>query len=307
MPRTIPLPRMLGERFTVSEATHAGVSRRRRDAADLARPFRGVRATVDPTTFDERIKCYSPRLTSSQRFGGRTAARLWRLPVPEAWELDDTLHVFAPTGGSRPRTVGVAGHRLAAERLTTHRLDDVLVLDPIATLFTCAGELSLTETVTLMDAVLTTANNYPGLRQGRPFVTTDDIAVRLDEWKRFPGCGIIRRALPITRVDVESPKETETRLLMLAHGLPEPVVQHEIFDGFRLVARTDLAYPELKIAVEYEGDGHRTSKEQWRRDIQRQRELEARGWLVIRLTQEDLDHAEALITRIRNAIASRSR
>lgn len=79
-----------------------------------------------------------------------------------------------------------------------------------------------------------------------------------------------------------------------------------MLDGFRLVARTDLAYPELKVAIEYEGDGHRTSAEQWRRDIQRQRELEALGWIVIRLTQEDLNDADALIDRVRGAIASRS-
>lgn len=73
-----------------------------------------------------------------------------------------------------------------------------------------------------------------------------------------------------------------------------------------LIARIDLAYPELKIAIEYEGDGHRTNKKQWRIDIQRQRDLEARGWIVIRLTELDLrDDAKSLIARIRGAIASR--
>ena len=86
-------------------------------------------------------------------------------------------------------------------------------------------------------------------------------------------------------------------------GMPEPVVQHEVFDGGRRIARIDLAYPELRIAIEYEGDGHRTDKEQWRRDIQRQRDLEDRGWIVIRLTQRDLHEGrESLITRIRRAI-----
>ncbi|PKI89667.1 hypothetical protein CW368_12820 [Actinomycetales bacterium SN12] len=228
------------------------------------------------------------------------------MPVPAAWEEDQTLQVFVPTSGFRPRTAGVAGFRLATERLTIHRVDDVPVLDPVATLFSCAKELSLLEAVTLVDAILTTADNYPALRLGRPFVTIEDIAERLDVWGRFPGCGTIRKALALACYGVESPKETETRLLMRAHGLPDPVVQYRVLDGFRLVARIDLAYPELKIAIEYEGDGHRTSIEQWRRDIQRQRELEARGWIVIRLIQEDLHDAGALIDRIRGAIASRS-
>ena len=213
--------------------------------------------------------------------------------------------MYVPTGDARPRITGVSGHRLAAERLSTSRIDRIPVLDPIATVFTCAKELTLLQAVILVDAILTAADNYPGLRSGRPFVTIDDIADRLEQWGRFPGCGTIRKALALARHGVESPKETETRLLMRAHRLPDPIVQHRVLDGPRLVARTDLAYPELKIAIEYEGDGHRTSAEQWRRDIQRQRELEEHGWIVIRLTQEDLKSPDAFIRRIRGAMASR--
>ena len=296
---------MLGDRFTVNEAARAGVSRRRRDAVDLARPFRGVRSTAPPETFEERVTCYATRLGPSHRFGGRTAARLWGLPVPATWEEDQALHVYVPTDDVRPRTAGVLGHRLAAERLSTSRIDGIPVLDPIATIFTCARDLTLLQAVILVDAVLTDTDNYPGLRSGRPFVTIDDIADRLEQWGRFPGCGTIRKALALARHGVESPKETETRLLMRAHRLPDPIVQHRVVDGSRVIARTDLAYPELKIAIEYEGDGHRRSAEQWRRDIQRQRELEERGWIVIRLTQEDLNAPDALIRRIRGAMASR--
>lgn len=116
-----------------------------------------------------------------------------------------------------------------------------------------------------------------------------------------------RAALPAVRATVESPKETETRLLIVAACLPEPVVQHEIRRDGMVIARSDLAYPELRIAIEYEGDGHRTDRNQWRRDIQRQRELEDIGWIVIRVTQLDLDDGgRMLLDRIRRAIASRS-
>ena len=74
-----------------------------------------------------------------------------------------------------------------------------------------------------------------------------------------------------------------------------------------LIARNDLAYPELRIAIEYEGDGHRTDRTQWRRDIRRQRELEDLGWIVIRLTEHDLhDGLASFLTRIRRAIATRT-
>ncbi|MFD5215412.1 endonuclease domain-containing protein [Microbacterium sp. NPDC058345] len=181
-------------------------------------------------------------------------------------------------------------------------------MDPVAALFTSALDVTIEEAVVMIDALLTSADDYPGLIPGRPVYTIEDIEAKLGHWRTFPGHRTIRAALPLAREGVESPKETETRRLIVRAGLPEPVVQHEVCDGARLVARADLAYPELKIAIEYEGDGHRTDKAQWRRDIRRQRDLEDRGWIVIRLTQHDLEEgAEALLSRIRRAIASRIR
>lgn len=136
--------------------------------------------------------------------------------------------------------------------------------------------------------------------------TVDAIAAKLDVWGKFPGSGTVREALPLARFHVESPKETETRLLVCQAGLVEPVVQYNVRDQGRFVARVDLAYPDLKIAVEYEGDGHRTKKEQWRADIRRQRELENLGWIVIRLTQADLANDGAtLLAHLRAGISSR--
>lgn len=178
------------------------------------------------------------------------------------------------------------------------------MVDPIAALFTCASSLGDDELILVLDALLTEAENYPGTVPGRPCASRSEIAARLDEWGRFAGCARVRAALAEAREGVESPKETETRLLIVRAGLPEPVVQFEVRDGRRLVARVDLAYPALKIAIEYEGDGHRTDKRQWRRDIQRQRELEDRGWTVIRLTQLDLSAPESIVARISRALAS---
>lgn len=180
-------------------------------------------------------------------------------------------------------------------------------MDPVAGLFMCACHLGEDDLVMILDALITDSENYPALRKGRPLLTIQDVERRLLEWGRFPGCGRIRRALPRARGGVESPKETQTRLLIVGAGLPEPVVQFEVVGDGRFVARTDLAYPEKRIAIEYEGDGHRTSRDQWRRDVQRQRELEDRGWILIRVTQLDLaEDGEALLSRLRGALASRA-
>ncbi|UNK71405.1 DUF559 domain-containing protein [Microbacterium sp. H1-D42] len=237
--------------------------------------------------------------------------RLWGLPHPVEWQPEtskknrEPLEIAVPRNATPPRAAGVSGRRLNAERAVTWTVRGTQVVDPVAALIISAHELSVDAAVTSIDAIVTESANYPGLYPGRPRFSRSDIEARVEAWGYFQGRGGILAALALARDGVESPKETETRLLLVHRGMPEPVVQHDVFDGRRCVARVDLAYPELKIAIEYEGDGHRTSKEQWRRDIQRQRELEARGWIVIRLTQDDLDDADGLIDRIRAAIASR--
>ena len=302
------LPVRLGDNFSISGARAAGVSRTRRDADDLHRPFRGTRSKTVPETFRQTVDCYRPRLRPEHAFAGRTAARLWELPLPWPWEPEEPLDIAVPLHLSAPKISGVRGRRLAEHKIQHWTLRGAPVVDAVTALFTMASELIVSDAVAIIDALITEADNYPGQVPGRPLASVSEIKDRLDEWGRFPGSGTVRKALVLARPRVESPKETETRLLIRDAGFAEPIVQHEVRDRGRFVARVDLAYPELMIAIEYEGDGHRRDKQQWRTDIRRQRDLEDRGWIIIRLTQADLDDdGSALLTRLRNAIARRSR
>ncbi|WP_226531211.1 endonuclease domain-containing protein [Microbacterium paraoxydans] len=306
MRHRIPLPAELGPRFSVRHADASGVGRKRHSARDLTRPYAGVRAVDAPATFQDHVECYVPRLRSGQRFAGRTAMRLWGLPFPARWTPDEPLDVAVDTRRSPPRTAGVRGRRVASGRAHSWAIGTAPVVDPVAALFLCAAELSRVPMLVALEALVTAADNYPGLREGRPSVSIEMIEQRLSEWGRFPGCGRIRAALPHVRGGVESPKETETRMLLTDAGLPEPEIQHIVRAAGRAIARVDLAYPQWRIAIEYEGDGHRTSREQWRTDIRRQRDLEAAGWIVIRVTELDLrDGGAALVSLIRRAISSR--
>lgn len=250
------------------------------------------------------MDCYLPRLRRGQRFVGRSAVRLWQLPYPAAWSMDEPLEIAVPSGQSPPRLAGVTGRRLSRARAESWILAEARVVDPIAAVFSCAADLTVAQLIVLLDAVVSKSMNYPGFGPvlGRPAYTLAEVGGRLAEWGRFPGSGAVRAALAQSREGVESPKETETRLAIVAAGLPEPQVQVVVRAGTRFVARVDLAYPQWRIAIEYEGDGHRTSKEQWRRDIARQRDLEECGWIVIRLTELDLRDSQPFLDRIRQAI-----
>ena len=84
----------------------------------------------------------------------------------------------------------------------------------------------------------------------------------------------------------ESPMETRLRVLGLESGLPRPVAQLNVFDPWRVfVARLDLAYPELKVAVEFDGALH---WEQRREDDRRRDALRRLGWIVLVFSADDI-------------------
>jgi len=88
-------------------------------------------------------------------------------------------------------------------------------------------------------------------------------------------------------------------------GLPEPVVAHPVRVAGGLMLHPDLAYPEQRIAIEYEGDGHRTDASQWRRDVERVELLWAAGWRVIRVTADHLfRESRELVHRIASALGA---
>ena len=158
-----PLPSRLGGRFTIQEAARAGVGRTRRDAPDLLRPFPGIRSVTPVDTFSERVSTYHRRMKPAHRYVGRTAMRLWGLPLPWEWNRRESLQVAVPPDAAPARTAGVMGRRLAPHRAETLILQGVPVVDAIAAFFSTAAELDLGHAIAVADALLTTADDYPGL------------------------------------------------------------------------------------------------------------------------------------------------
>ncbi|OBG64936.1 hypothetical protein [Mycobacterium sp. E3339] len=108
---------------------------------------------------------------------------------------------------------------------------------------------------------------------------------------RYRGRRRIRRArVALSLVDpgAESPRETWLRLLVIKAGYPRPQTQIPVFGEYgELIAVLDLGWEDAKIALEYEGDHHRTDRRQFNRDIARYEALSDLGWIVIRVTADD--------------------
>ncbi|MEV0672535.1 hypothetical protein [Mycobacterium sp. NPDC050441] len=125
--------------------------------------------------------------------------------------------------------------------------------------------------------------------------------------ERHVGRKGIRQALAsIALVDPgsESPRETWLRLLVVRADYPPPQTQCPIYNEYgALIGEADMAWPELKIAMEYEGR-HHTDPDQLRKDIARIDEMIDAGWIVIRVTSRDGE--ASVLGRLRKAWASRT-
>lgn len=288
------IPRELtdGRPFTVASARELGldpqVLRGRRFRAVL----RGV--YVWGTTPDSPLLRLDAALLMSPPGAAashRSAAAVLSLPVPPS----PLTSIAVPAGSRRPRMGGLRFHQvsdLPAPRTVSGRP----VVEPAM-------------------AFLQLAEPSAGLG-GVDLVAAGDALVRhwcgLDELKAAAGVRSnrgrrARAALAYVRCDVDSAPETRLRLLLVMAGLPEPQVGRVVRDtAGGWIARPDLSYPDQRIAVEYEGEHHLVSARQWSHDIARQENMEALGWLVLRITARDLFVRPAVtVTRVLAALRRR--
>ncbi|MBS3178527.1 MULTISPECIES: endonuclease domain-containing protein [unclassified Pseudoclavibacter] len=307
-------PSRPGSAFTTGEGLRAGLSAREVFGSSYARPYHGIRTNEEPVTPEEMATAYLPRMRDWQAFGDTTAAIFWGLPVPNRLLTSMTVHIVVPTGRNAPK-----GNRLAARRISPDKWERVEhrgtpLASPALTWALLARILSIRELVTVGDALVSTSRNYRSLRRPDdpsipdneyasvpPLATLEQLSEMSSGWGRTIGASRIRLSLPLIREGVESPRETATRLALLAAGFPEPTVAHEVFLAGRFLGRVDLAYPELRIAIEYDGKHHWT-EEQALKDIARINRIQQAGWLVIRVTRKQLANPAEFFAQVRAAL-----
>lgn len=118
-----------------------------------------------------------------------------------------------------------------------------------------------------------------------------------------PGLRRLQAALELVDPGAQSPRESYLRLLLIDAGLPRPQTQIPVLGGDGIpVAYLDLGWEERLVAVEYDGDQHRTDRRQYVKDIRRMEMLEEMGWTVVRVVAED--RPAAIIRRVRTALAN---
>ncbi len=284
---------------------------------DSMRPI--PRALTDaPFTRDQAMAAgVTPRMLRGGRFV-RVYPRVWRHrghPMTELdWVLAATLalperaHVTGITrlqllgldfGPRRPLRFVVEGDlHLAVRDIFVHRTRDLPPIDDVG-VTPAAAFVSYCATARLIDAVK--VGDWL-LRRGH-MTHAELTALALAQlWRR----GADEALWVSHHLDDRSRslRESEVRALVEAAGLPKPSSNAPIALSERLVVLGDLWFEEWRTVVEYEGEQHQTSRDQYVADIDRYRLMRDQSISYVQVTKEKLATPRAMLREIHRSLVA---
>lgn len=230
-----------------------------------------------------------------------SAAVLWRFPLPPALENPAVIHLISDPSRRAVRHKYVVGHQQFLEPAEVVTGTWMNCTSPARTWFDLAGILSLDDLVIAGDFLL---------RRRNPLTTPAALDEFLSGKQGRKGYRCAMQARALMRANTDSPKETELRLILVRHGLPEPGVNIPVLDeNGNWIQDPDLSYDREKVAIQYDG-GHHADPLQRRSDIYRDESARDAGWRVVVLTQRDLHplapgREPGAVTRVRRALTER--
>ncbi len=173
------------------------------------------------------------------------------------------------------------------------KVDGMWVATPARTAFDLGRRGSMEECIARVDAL----GNATGL----------DAEAVLEVARLHPGSPGSRRLPTVFDLydrGAESPKETWLRLLLIRANYPRPRTQIPVggVDGWPRYF-LDLGWDDIKLAVEYDGDHHRSDPAQFARDIVRMEHVHELGWQVVRVAKAN--RPAEVLDRVRRAWESR--
>jgi hypothetical protein len=151
------------------------------------------------------------------------------------------------------------------------RLHGLNVTTPERTAFDVGSRGRLDDAIARLDALAQATDFKPS--------AIDELAAR---HRHTRGLRQLEAALNLMDGGAESPQETWLRLLVIRAGFPRPRTQIPALspDGRRRYY-LDMGWEGIMLALEYDGDYHRTSRERFAYQIERAEDLRELGWLVI--------------------------
>jgi hypothetical protein len=200
------------------------------------------------------------------------------------------LHVLTPMGHQLRPSDGLVVHRREGAPLTT--VDGRLATEPAWTAVEVARSLRRPRALATLDAAL---------RSGA--CDRADLRHAAEQQAGRRGIVRVRELIELASPLAESAMESEARLVMHDGGLPAPVLQYRIIDLDGNLWRLDFAWPDEKLAVEYDGFDFHSDRKDFRRDRMKRAALEAMRWTVLNVIDVDVRRTpHAMVGRIATAL-----
>ena len=99
-------------------------------------------------------------------------------------------------------------------------------------------------------------------------------------------------------------KESETRAVLAASGLPTPEVNHPVDLGDDATAYGDLVYVGQRLVVEYQGGHHQQDRDQYVSDIERFALFRGHNVPYVEVTHESLSRPKTLVGTVYRQLVS---
>ncbi|MDP7725602.1 endonuclease domain-containing protein [Mycobacterium sp. TY814] len=195
--------------------------------------------------------------------------------------------------GNRRCPPGIRVHRDRIDEDEIQLIDGMVVTSPGRTALDLGCWYPTTRAVAAIDALARATD-----------IKAADVELLSRRYSGRRGIVRARRAIDLFDAGAQSPKESWLRVLLVQAGFSRPQTQIPVSDEFGDVfAYLDMGWPDLKVAVEYDGEQHRTDQRQYKWDSRRREMLERLGWTVIRVLAGD--KSADIISRVRSALGSR--
>jgi hypothetical protein len=232
-----------------------------------------------------------------------SAALVHGLPVSLAGAR--RVHVIVPPSNGGRSSGVVRRHAIILRPDEVTVVNGLRVTNVARTVADLAATLPRASAVAVADAAM-------NARRSAPLVMEElmqQVARRRDDNSRR---GVLRIEAVAAFADgrAESPKESESRVVIAELGFAVPELQFEVFDEEGLAGRADFGWEECRTLGEYDGKGKYfdqdlaggLSPEQvlWR-EKRREDRLRAAGFGVVRWDAEDLANPWQLAAKLRRA------
>ncbi|HLY33800.1 MAG TPA: type IV toxin-antitoxin system AbiEi family antitoxin domain-containing protein [Jatrophihabitantaceae bacterium] len=223
-------------------------------------------------------------LSTGGMLGFASAAHLWEMD-----EQPPRVHVIVGFDRRVKSTAAVRRHHVEVPVAERTRLHGLPITTRCWTLLDHLGRQPKAAAFRLADRAL---------QQG--WITHHDIARRVSAYPGRQGNVRLRSILDLVDDQAEAKSERLLHALLRRSQIRGWRANYLIRRGDVVIARADVAFPALRLAIEIDGFAYHSDVDRFQRDRTRQNALVNLGWTVLRFTWHDLvDRPDYVIATIR--------